>query len=69
MLKQQLEDMRDFCSGDHRPHPNNVARLCNKALDAVAAMDEFCDRVEAGEVRSSRTYLKFCEILGREPRS
>lgn len=32
------------------------------------AMQRFCDRVEAGEVRSRRTYAEFCDILGREPR-
>lgn len=31
-----------------------------------AAMSEFCDRVEAGEVHSRRTYTKFKEILGRD---
>jgi hypothetical protein len=29
-------------------------------------MNEFCNRVERGEVRSWRTYSKFCEALGRE---
>jgi hypothetical protein len=34
-LIQRLEDMRDFCegaSGDKRPHPSNVARLCRAVL-------------------------------------
>lgn len=38
-LIQRLEDMRDFClgaTGDKRPHPNNVARLC---ADAIAALE------------------------------
>lgn len=30
------------------------------------ALQRFCDRVEAGEVRSRRTYAKFCGLLGRE---
>jgi len=30
---------------------------------AHAAMKEFCDRVERGEVRSKRTYAAFKEIL------
>ncbi len=30
---------------------------------AVAAMTEFCDRVDRGEVRSERTYAKFKAIL------
>jgi len=29
------------------------------------AMNEFCDRVEAGEIRSRHTYAKFKGILGR----
>lgn len=33
-----------------------------------SAMDEFCDRVERGEIRSKRTYQKFCTILGRNLR-
>lgn len=31
-------------------------------------MNEFCDRVEKGEVRSYRTYSKFCKALGRDNR-
>ena len=30
-----------------------------------AAMTEFCERVERGEIRSRRTYAKFNELLGR----
>ncbi len=48
----------------YRPH----AELAARAPAMAEAMSEFCDRVEAGEVRSRRTYAKFCEILGREPR-
>lgn len=40
----------------------------DRAERGLAAMHRFCDRVEAGEVRSKRTYAEFCEILGREPR-
>ncbi len=36
-----------------------------KIREMSAAMNEFCDRVEAGEIRSRRTYGKFKEILGR----
>jgi hypothetical protein len=28
----------------------------------------FCDRVEAGEVKSTKTYGAFCRALGREPK-
>ncbi len=31
-----------------------------------AAMQEFVDRVDKGEVRSKRTYAQFKEILGHE---
>lgn len=33
---------------------------------ALAAMQEFCDRVDRGEVRSKRTYAKFKEILAMD---
>lgn len=36
----------------------------DKAELAFAAMREFCDRVDKGEIRSKRTYAKFKEILG-----
>lgn len=31
------------------------------------AMNEFCDRVETGDIRSKLTYTKFCELLDRQP--
>lgn len=31
------------------------------------ALSEFCDRVEKGEVRSVRTYQRFCDLLSRDP--
>jgi len=34
----------------------------------INAMNEFCDRVDCGEVRSKKTYLKFCKLLEREPK-
>lgn len=30
-----------------------------------AAMTEFCDRVDKGEVQPTKTYATFCELLGR----
>jgi hypothetical protein len=36
--------------------------------DTQTAITEFCERVERGEIRSKRTYAKFCELLGRAPR-
>ncbi len=48
----------------YKPH----ARLAAAAPRMAEAMDRFCDRVEAGEVRSRRTYAEFCGILGREPK-
>lgn len=45
-LIKRLEDMRDFCTGtgDQRPHPGNVARLC---IDAIEALDP--GRAKRGE--------------------
>lgn len=42
--------------------------LTDREQRMATAMNRFCDRVEAGEVRSRRTYAEFCEILGRAPR-
>lgn len=36
---------------------------------SLAAMNRFCDRVEAGEVRSRRTYAEFCALIGRAPKA
>lgn len=41
---------------------NTALVLKNRELKA--AMQEFVDRVDAGEVRSKRTYAKFKELLG-----
>ncbi len=50
-------------------HDYDRAGLLVAALQrAHDAMQRFCDRVEAGEVRSRRTYAEFCGILGREPK-
>ncbi len=40
--------------------------LLKDSLACHAAMNEFCDRVEKGEVHSRKTYAKFCKILGRK---
>ena len=29
-------------------------------------VNEFCNRVELGEVRSSKTYARFCKAVGRK---
>lgn len=39
-------------------------QLANTVDECRAAMQEFCDRVDKGEVRSKYTYAKFKEILG-----
>jgi hypothetical protein len=31
-LRNRLEEMRDFCYGESRPHPANVQRLCDDVL-------------------------------------
>ena len=39
------------------------ARLIVCAPEMLSAMIEFCERVEKGEVRSTKTYNKFKEII------
>lgn len=41
-------------------------QLGNTLEELRAAMQEFVDRVDKGEVRSKRTYAKFKELLGVE---
>lgn len=47
------------------PNPELMVAAANELDAARAAIGEFCDRVEAGEVRSTYTYNKFKELLGR----
>jgi hypothetical protein len=49
----------------YRPH----AELAARAPAMAEAMEEFCARVERGEIRSTRTYEKFCRLINREPRT
>lgn len=46
----------------------NTGKRADAAVPApwVAAVREFCDRVDRGEVRSSFTYLKFRALLGEQ---
>jgi hypothetical protein len=37
------------------------------ATEASVAMNVFVDRVQAGEVRSKKTYTQFLDILSRHP--
>lgn len=46
--------------------PVDVATLAEKVILYERLMNNFCDRVERGEARSRKTYLAFCEALGRE---
>lgn len=39
------------------------ALLISKAPEMLEAMQEFCHRVDRGEVRSKRTYAKFKELI------
>lgn len=41
------------------------AQLIAHAPEMLEAMQEFCERVERGEVRSRKTYAKFKDILTR----
>lgn len=52
----KLEDQKAFV----------IANMIEKLRHMDKAMNKFCDRVEAGEVKSVKTYAEFCEILGRE---
>lgn len=47
----------------------NQTAAMTRLRELLATMHNFCDRVEAGEVRSRRTYSKFCQLLGREVKS
>lgn len=38
-------------------------KLFAQSLNMLEAMQEFCDRVDKGEVRSTKTYKKFKEII------
>lgn len=42
-----------------------IVLACNSHYELIEALQEFCARVEAGEVRSKRTYAKFKAILSR----
>jgi|SRR5699024_1418227 len=39
------------------------AKLISKAPEMLEAMQWFCDRVDNGEVRSTKTYKKFKQII------
>jgi hypothetical protein len=47
------------------PEQNANAHLIAAAPDMLAAMKEFVARVEAGEVRSKRTYAQFKAIIAK----
>lgn len=58
-LRTRLEDMADFCegaSGDRRPHPNNVAKLCRDILDREERRAEIVD-----DIRASARTLEKCD--------
>lgn len=61
---------KEICDMGEMGDMNYAQELANAKLIAVApemyqAMQEFCDRVEKGEVRSTKTYNKFKEILNK----
>ena len=41
------------------------ARLIAAAPDLLEALEWFCARVAAGEVRSKKTYAKFKEVIAK----
>lgn len=60
----------DLCGEFIADVPREIGNmLLNQVREMRDVMGEFCDRVEKGEVRSKRTYAKFCAILKREPKT
>lgn len=58
-----LEETNTFQTGQ------GVLRQAAETINVMAlAMHTFCERVEAGEIRSRKTYADFCIILGRQPK-
>lgn len=49
--------------GDPRAEMEANAHLIAASPTMYEAIQEFCDRVERGEVRSKRTYTKFKELI------
>lgn len=45
------------------PEWEAVEELERQNAELRKALSEFCDRVEAGQARSAKTYLKFKELL------
>lgn len=43
-----------------------IRALNKENMELKQAMEWFCQRVEAGEVRSKKTYARFRELLDRE---
>jgi len=56
--------------GPEETDEKNAERHVREAmlLALRLAATTFCDRVEIGEIRSTRSYREFCLALGREPK-
>ena len=60
----KVEDMRNR----EYPHynPENSRDMIKKSIAMEQAMQNFIDRVEKGEIRSTKTYSEFKDILSRD---
>lgn len=58
-----LATVYEGCLDDGGDEMMANARLISIAPEMMEAMQEFCDRVDRGEVRSKRTYAKFKELI------
>lgn len=71
LLNTQLTTVMNRAGDYHGRGHQGTITVDTTALDIVmedygkcrAAMQEFCDRVDRGEVRSVKTYAKFKELL------
>lgn len=64
--KPKIVDGNGFCicnAPDATINSDRNFKAIEQLPDMVEAMQEFCNRVEAGEVKSTHTYNKFMSIL------
>lgn len=62
----ELESALDFIKPQLERKEGVITGLQDENRKMRYAMNEFCDRVERGEIQSQNTYAKFKEILRRE---
>lgn len=65
-MRDFAELIRNYTDEHGNAPPGHLHEdVANKFEEMHDAMNEFCDRVEVGEVRSRKTYAKFKAILER----